>query len=232
MAHGLRAQDVRDHGAPVREIRPDGRGALRAEFAAQGTQHTAYTALRRKVRQRLAQLDRLAEVHDGVAAVEEHVQQLAKAPEQHPFLGEHQPPQALLLLGCAPEVDRHRDEVEVEARFPAGKFDQLHELAGRTPPQTCTEERALTHEREAAVGLRDAECGARVVENREIAAALVLEYVADGPTARGDRLGDLLGLDGHPDPQAEDFSNGEAPRPSEAAERAHGEGRLPAAAIV
>ena len=228
VAHGLRAHDVCDHGTAVRQIRSDGRCALRAEPGAQSAHRTAHTALRRKVRQRLAQRNRLAEIHHGVAAVEEHVQELAEASEQDPVLGEHQPPQALLFFGRPSQVDRHRNEVDVEGSLPARELGQLHEPTGRMPPTARTEKCALAHEREPLLGRRRAERSAGVVENREIGAALVLEHVADRAAARGDRRGDLVGLDGRLDPQAKSLANGKTPRPSQATERAHGKGCLSA----
>jgi hypothetical protein len=75
--------------ATVREVGSDRRSALRPQAGAQISQHPAHAALlAHAILQSVAQPHRLAEVHQGIAAVDQHAERLAEPPDQHPVLGE------------------------------------------------------------------------------------------------------------------------------------------------
>ena len=76
---------------------------------------------------RLAQPQRLAEIHDGVAAVDEHVEELAEAPHQHPVLGEQQPPQALSFSGARPQKIATGIRSTSTSGSASAAVDQLHQ---------------------------------------------------------------------------------------------------------
>ena len=92
VAHGFRAQHVRNDRATVRQVRADRRGALVAELHAQLPPQPARPAGHAaRFGERRLQRQRLAEQHEQVAAVDGERQQLAEASADVPVLGEQQP---------------------------------------------------------------------------------------------------------------------------------------------
>src|SRR3984893_11069025 len=91
LADGLGLQDLQHHGAPMRKIRADARGALRTQHHTQRTQHPAYAALlSQSLVQTIAKAYRRAEVHQGIAAIEYDAQKFLDTPDQDPIFRERQ----------------------------------------------------------------------------------------------------------------------------------------------
>ena len=92
------------HGAAVREIRTDARGALRAEDRAQDAQHAPHAArLAQALFHDIAQAERLAEIHQGVAAIEHTLKNLRNRPTKIQSSANHRRHQLTSLCGARPQ---------------------------------------------------------------------------------------------------------------------------------
>ena len=130
-AHRLGVQHVVDHRAAVRQVGADHRRAQAAEMRAQHARGLAHGALRiEPFGDHVAQAHRRAEVHDGVAAVEQDRQKPAEAADHHPVLGEQYAEPAGGAVGRAADEDRHRDHVDVELGIGRDRRKQFCQAAG------------------------------------------------------------------------------------------------------
>jgi hypothetical protein len=201
-AHVRGLQQLRHQGAAVREIRADGRGALCAQAGAEVPQHPAHAALlAHAFLHRVAQPQRLAEVHQGVAAVDQHAQKFAEAPDQYPVFGEQQAPQTHLFARRAAPENRHRHEIHVVLGIGGCRGHELDQVA-----------RSARAQLEAGL-LRgwQAELGANHAEHRQVRLALALQDVAHGPRPRREHGGGIVGFDGHPHPSADELADQPVP---------------------
>ena len=182
----------------MRQIRPDGGGALRAQAAAQRAQHAAHAALRRPARpaRRRAAASARRNTPRVLRPLKSTLSNLRKRPDQHPVLGEQQPPQAGLLVRRAAPEDGHRHEIDVEIRIarrrrrrvgPGSAVHAPHGAARTGLPHVSARNRPDRRAR-GPMGSRRSGRGnpnsrdTRLNTARSVA-ALPLEHVANGPRA-------------------------------------------------
>ena len=128
-AHRFGIEHRIDHGAPMRQIRPDHRGADAVEMGAQHPRDLAREALRADLAgfvQHAAQRHRRGEVHHGVAAVQQQRQQAAEAADHHPVLREQHAEPAAVATWRATDIDRYRHDLDVVLGH---AFQRMHQLA-------------------------------------------------------------------------------------------------------
>ena len=215
LAHGLGLQDLQHHGASMREVGTDARGPLRAQDRAQRAQYPAHAArFAQTLVHDLAQAYRLAEIHQGIAAIEYHAQDFAKAPDQNPIFGERQAPPADFLVRRAAPKNRHWHKIYVKLGVSRRRIDQLHEITGRARRIAAAEQagaarqfevgpiRALAAHHQAPRGPRQIVLRADVVEHGEIGVTLAFQHIAHRTGPRRNGLNSVLGLDGGAHPQA------------------------------
>jgi hypothetical protein len=150
----------------------------------------------------IAQPHRIAEMHQRAAAVDEHAQNLAEAPDQHPIFGEEQAPQARLLVRRASPEDRNRHQVDVELRIGGRRSDQLHEDARRAHGAPAEQAFRNNQFEVRPPGARQIELGTHIAQHGEIGRTLAFEHIAHRPWPCGDRGGRILGLDADAHPQS------------------------------
>ena len=215
LAHRLSLQDLQHHGAPVRQVRTDARRPLCAQHHAQRTEDPPYAArLAEALFHDIAQPYGLAEVHQGISAVEYHAQEFLEAPDQDPVFGEQQAPPAHFFMRCAAPENSHRHEIDVELRVSGGGGNQLLQVARRARRIAGAEQAwapdhfeisalgALRSHHQAPRGPRQIVLRTDAVEHGEIGLALPFQDVAYRPGPGGDRSDGGVRLDGHAHPQA------------------------------
>ena len=129
--HRLGRQHGVDHGAPVRQVRPDHRGADAPEVDAQHPCDLAREPLRPDLAgllQHAAQRHRRGKMHYRVAPVQQQRQQAAETADHHPVFRKQHAEPAGLPAWRAPDVDRHRHDLDVEV---GRAFERTHQLAQR-----------------------------------------------------------------------------------------------------
>jgi hypothetical protein len=214
-AHRARAQDLRDDGPAMREVRPDARGPLAAQDAAKHPRDAPrLVAGRRRIHQRL-QRDGLAHLHHDVAAVDEHRDELSRARGQRPVLGEQQPEPRAFLQGRASPVHHGGHHEHVAGRVTAQRLDHRHQVRRRTPSDAGIPEPAPPADIEVREPLFDGQASrtlfrqrqrharGHVRQHREIRHRIPVEYVTHGLVGCDQRRRQLRGLHGgsHPNPE-------------------------------
>ena len=192
LAHALAVEHRVDHRAPVREVGTDHRGAQAAEVRAHHARGLAHRALGIEPLGRdLAQAHRRAEVHDGVAPVEQDREQAAEAAHHHPVLGEQHAEPAAAAAGRAADEDRHRHDLDVEFGVVAQRGQQFRQALGMAIALGFGEEpglavlerqhRARAAQPVAAHGLerrRQAGLAGGLLEDQRIGEPVALQQVA------------------------------------------------------
>ncbi len=196
----------------MRKIGPDGRSPLRAQNRPQGAQKPAHAALFvHALRHRVAQPHRLAEVHQGVATVDEHGEKLAETSDQHPVFRKQQAPKARFpMRRTAPENgDRH--QIDVELRMGRRGCDQLHQNARRAhrvapeysggpyQVEVGLDGAPLAHG-QAPLGTGKFERRADIAEHGKVGLAFTFEHVAHRPRTGRDLGGGVVRFDGRMHP--------------------------------
>ena len=163
-----------------------------------------------------AQRNRLADLHEHVAAVDQHREELARARGQGPVLREQQPqPRAFLLRRAAP-VHRGGHQQQVAHRVAAQFLDHREQVRwraarmGRVPEAAAApdvEKRAALFHRQARRALlrvRQAQPLGHIAQHGEIGQRVALEHIADGRGRRGQRRRGLGRLHRRPHPEPEE----------------------------
>ena len=204
VAHRLRAQHFGNDGAPVRQVRADGRRPLVAELHAQLPPDTSRPARHAaRLHERRLQLHRFAHQHEQVASVEQQGEQLAEPAADVPILGNGQAePRALAVRRATPE-QAHRDDLCRESQVVRRGRRQHAQYVRHAPVDPLAEEARSSLEKEyrvvhdasladACMRLRQRTLRADIFEHGEIDDAALLQRVDDAPPgaqARADIVG-------------------------------------------